>query len=272
MGRLQDELMKRKVIAIAGAGVIVAAGIVLVAVRLHAAPTSHLDTPKEKASYAMGVAMARQLKRPGVELDLESLAKGLKHEFSGRDLLMTEDALLAAINAFQEDLKQKQTQALKTAAEANSKQGKAFLAQNAREEGVVILGSGLQYKILTAGNGKQPSDTDTVECRYRGAHLDGAEFEGSQPDGKSVTLPITELIPGWREAVKLMPVGSKWKLFVPPELAYGERGFPSRKGGVPAIGPSETLVFELELLAIRPSTGARQQTAPAKMLSGEKKD
>jgi FKBP-type peptidyl-prolyl cis-trans isomerase FklB len=98
--------------------------------------------------------------------------------------------------------------------------------------------------------------TDTVECRYRGTHLDGTEFEGSRAEGKPLTLPVAEVIPGWKEAIELMPAGSKWKLFVPPELAYGERGFPLRRGAL-AIGPNETLIFELELLAIRTPTGVR---------------
>jgi FKBP-type peptidyl-prolyl cis-trans isomerase FklB len=131
------------------------------------------------------------------------------------------------------------------AAEDNRKAGESFLAENKKKEGVVTLPSGLQYKVLKAGDGKKPTDADTVECHYRGTLINGTEFDSSYLTGQPATFKIAGVIPGWREALKLMPVGSKWQLFVPSQLAYGARG----KGG--SIGPNAALIFEVELLAIK---------------------
>jgi len=263
--------MRWKLIAIGGAGLVAIVGIV-VAARRNAATTPGLDTPKQKVSYAMGVVMAKNLKRPGVELDMDVLARGLKDGFSGEKFLMTENDLRETMSALQDELKQKQAQAVKTVAEANRKEGETFLAQNAREEGVVTLPSGLQYKILRAGDGKRPADTDTVECHYRGTRIDGAEFESSYGRGQPATFPVAGVIPGWKEALKLMPVGSKWKLFVPSQLAYGERELPVRNGAGRTIGPNATLIFEVELLAIKPHARAVEQTAAAKVPPRAKED
>ena len=256
--------MRWKLIALGAAGLAATVGIAWVGVRRDAAANRDLDSPKGKVSYAMGVGMARSLKRPGVEIDMELVAKGLKDGSSGeKHLMLAEDDLRQAIAAYQSGLKEKQAEAVKTTAERNRYDGEAFLAQNAREQGVVALPGGLQYKVLRAGDGKRPTTTDTVECRYRGLRIDGKEFDTSQAQGHPATIPVSKVIPGWREALMLMPVGAEWKLFVPSRLAYGEQGFRSKTGAGPAIGPSETLVFELELLAIKQSP-AREQTAVAK--------
>jgi FKBP-type peptidyl-prolyl cis-trans isomerase FklB len=131
------------------------------------------------------------------------------------------------------------------AAEDNKKAGESFLAENKKKEGVVTLPSGLQYKVLKAGDGKKPTDTDTVECNYRGTHIDGTEFDSSYRTGQPATFKVAGVIPGWREALKLMPVGSKWQIFVPSQLAYGTRGKPG------SVGPNAALIFEVELLAIK---------------------
>jgi FKBP-type peptidyl-prolyl cis-trans isomerase FklB len=149
------------------------------------------------------------------------------------------------MRTFQAELRQRQAVARTKAAEDNKKQGNAFLAENKTKEGVVTLPSGLQYKILKAGGGKTPTDADTVECHYRGTLLNGTEFDSSHLTGKPATIKVTAVIPGWKEALKLMPVGSKWQLFIPPQLAYGERGAGHE------IGPNATLLFEVELLAIK---------------------
>jgi FKBP-type peptidyl-prolyl cis-trans isomerase len=209
--------------------------------------------------------MARNFNHSGVEIDMDLLAKGLKDGSSGeRHLALAEDDLRQAMAAFQNGLKEKQTEAVKTSAERNLYEGDAFLARNAREQGVVTLPSGLQYKVLRAGDGKRPAMGDTIEFRYRGLRIDGREFDGSHAHGRAVTMPVAKAIPGWREALQLMPVGSQWKLFVPSRLAYREEGFRSKTGAGPAIGPNETLVFELELLAIKQSPGAHKPTAVAK--------
>jgi FKBP-type peptidyl-prolyl cis-trans isomerase FklB len=140
--------------------------------------------------------------------------------------------------------------------DANKKTGEEFLAANKSKDGVVALPSGLQYKILTAGTGAKPTASDSVECNYRGTLINGTEFDSSSKHGGPATFPVSGVIKGWTEALQLMPVGSKWQLFVPSDLAYGERG----AGG--DIGPNETLIFEVELLSIKSKEKA-PDTAPA---------
>jgi FKBP-type peptidyl-prolyl cis-trans isomerase len=220
-------------------------GILLLAAPLNAAETPVLKTQKEKISYGIGVDMARNFKLQGIEFDANILIKGFRDESSGGKLLMTEDDMRATLNAYQSEIMQKRAQAMKAAAEENKKAGDAFLAENKKREGVVALPSGLQYKILKAGDGRKPTDTDMVECNYRGALINGTEFDSSYRTGKPAPFKVAGLIPGWTEALKLMPVGSKWQLFIPPHLAYGERGAGRD------IGPNATLVFEIELVAVK---------------------
>jgi UDP-GlcNAc:undecaprenyl-phosphate/decaprenyl-phosphate GlcNAc-1-phosphate transferase len=204
-----------------------------------------LTAPKDKTSYGMGVALARSFKSQGIDVDPELLAKGLKDVLSGEKLLMSDDDLRTTMTAFEEEVRQKQAQARSVAAENNKKAGDAFLAENARKDGVVVLPSGLQYKILKAGEGKKPTDTDTVVCQYRGTLIDGTEFDSSYRSGQPATFEVKGVIPGFREALKLMPVGSKWQLVIPSELAYGDRGAGN------AIEPNATLIFEIELISIK---------------------
>lgn len=142
-------------------------------------------------------------------------------------------------------------------------QGASFLAENSRKEGVVTLPSGLQYKVLRAGHGKVPTDADRVVCHYRGTLVDGTEFDSSYRRGRPATFDLKRLIPGWREALKLMPVGSKWQIFIPPQLAYGERGARGRRRSPGKIGPHATLLFEMELLSVRPGPGLPATTTAA---------
>jgi FKBP-type peptidyl-prolyl cis-trans isomerase len=220
-------------------------GFLLLAAPVSAEEPTVLKTQKEKVSYGIGVDIGRNFSRLGLDIDMDVLVKGLRDTFSGGKLLMTEDDLRATMSAYQGELMRKQAEATKIAAEDNKKKGDAFLAENKTKEGVVTLPSGLQYKILKAGAGKKPIETDTVEVNYRGTLINGTEFDSSYRAGKPGTFKVTGVIPGWTEALKLMPVGSKWQIFIPPLLAYGERGA-SRD-----IGPNATLVFEVELLAIK---------------------
>jgi FKBP-type peptidyl-prolyl cis-trans isomerase FklB len=253
--------------ALGEAALAVAVVIVLLTARPSVAEVPKLDTPKEKASYAMGVAIARSFERQRATLDTDALARGLKDGLSDKGLLMDDDELRAAMSAFRSDPKERRST---RAANANGKAGEAFLAENAKKEGVVSLPSGLQYKVLKAGQGKRPTDTDSIECHYRGTRIDGSEFDSSYAAGHPASFQLRQVIAGWREALKLMPVGSKWKLFVPSQLAYGRRGLRTRKRGPPRIAPNATLVFELELLAIKPAKGA--ETASGTIPAGAKGD
>jgi FKBP-type peptidyl-prolyl cis-trans isomerase len=157
---------------------------------------------------------------------------------------MTEDEARAAMMAVQTELRKKQQEKMQEAGAANKKEGESFLAANKTKDDVVTLPSGLQYKILTQGTGPKPTASDSVVCNYRGTLINGAEFDSSYKRGQPATFPVGGVIKGWTEALQLMPVGSKWQLFVPSDLAYGERG------SGPNIGPDSTLVFEVELLSI----------------------
>ena len=202
-------------------------------------------TPSEKESYGIGVGVARNFQRQGIQVDQAMVIQGMTDVLSGRKLVLSDEELRKTMEAFQANVRQKQAEAAKRAAIDNQKAGDAFLAANKKKAGVVTLPSGLQYEILKAGDGKKPTEADSVECNYRGALLNGTEFDSTYKSGHPVTLEMTRLIPGWREALKLMPVGSKWRLVVPPDLAYGSRGSGAE------IGPNATLVFELELLAVK---------------------
>ena len=204
-----------------------------------------LKTQKEKLSYATGMEMGKGVKAQELDVDPELISRGLKDALSGGKPLMGDDELQTVIGALREEMKQKQMQAEEAAAEENRKQGEAFLAENGKKTGVVTTASGLQYKIITAGTGKKPVETDTVLCNYKGTFLDGTEFDSSAEAGKPVPFDIKTVIPGFKEALQLMPVGSKWQIVVPASLAYGERG----AGNV--IGPNATLIFEVELVSIQ---------------------
>ena len=219
-------------------------GFSLLAAQVSAEETLVLKTQKEKVSYGIGVDLARNLKRQGIEANVDLVIKGLKDGLSGEKLLVPDEELRMIMGAFQHELSRRQLLALKMMAEENSKKGEAFLAGNKTKEGVVSLPSGLQYKVLQAGDGKKPTEADTVECHYRGTLIDETPLDSSEA-GKPAAFKLSALIPAWREALQLMPAGSKWRLFVPPHLAYGE------KGGGGKIGPNATLIFEVELISIK---------------------
>jgi len=209
-----------------------------------AAPVT-LKTQKDKVSYALGMSIGLNVHRQAVDIDPNLVARGLKDALSGAKTLMTEDEARTAITEQQAEIRKRQQEKMQQAGEENRKQGVEFLAANKAKEGVVTLPSGLQYKILTGGTGPKPASTDTVVCNYRGTLIDGTEFDSSYKRGEATTFPVSGVIKGWTEALQLMAVGSKWQLFIPPDLAYGERGM------APGIGPNATLIFEVELLSIQ---------------------
>jgi FKBP-type peptidyl-prolyl cis-trans isomerase FklB len=211
-----------------------------------------LKTDKDKISYAIGVNIGKSMHKDTVDIDSAIFARGMKDALAGGKLLLTDDEMRIALTKLQNDLRAKQEEAMLKA----KKVGDDFLAQNKTKEGVVALPDGLQYKILKAGTGPKPTATDSVVCNYRGTLLDGTEFDSSYKRGQPATLPISGVIKGWTEAMQLMPVGSKWQLFIPPDLAYGNRA-PS-----PDIGPNATLIFEVELLSIQPKAAAQAPNNP----------
>jgi FKBP-type peptidyl-prolyl cis-trans isomerase len=219
--------------------------VILLAALASAQEKPALKNEKEKLSYALGMDLGNQLRKQSVDIDPALFGKGLGDALSGSKTLLSEEEVRATVVALQTELRQKQVETMRIAAETNKKAGDAFLAENKKKEGVVTLPSGLQYKVLRAGQGKRPTDADTVECQYRGALVDGTEFDSSYSRGQPATLKLSGVIAGWREALKIMPVGSKWQLFIPPKLAYAERGAGNE------IGPNATLIFEVELLAIK---------------------
>ena len=189
--------------------------------------------------------MGANLHRQDVPVDPNILARGLKDGLAGSKTLLTDEEAQAAITAVQNDLRQKQQAKMQAEGAANKKEGDAFLSANKAKDGVVTLPSGLEYKILKEGSGPKPAASDSVVCNYRGTLINGTEFDSSYKRGQPATFPVTGVIKGWTEALQLMPVGSKWQLFIPADLAYGERG------PAPEIGPNATLIFEVELLSIQ---------------------
>jgi len=204
-----------------------------------------LKTEKEKLSYAMGMDLGGQLKVQAVEIDPDLFAEGLKTVLAGGKTLLTDAEAKAAISQLQLARVAKQTAALQASGAKNKTEGDAFLAANKAKDGVVTLPSGLQYTVITAGTGPKPTLEQTVVCQYKGTLIDGKEFDSSYKRGQPATFPVKGVIKGWTEALQLMPVGSKWQVFVPPDLAYGARGAGAD------IGPNATLIFEIELVAIK---------------------
>ena len=222
-----------------------------VALSLSAAEESPFKSTKEKASYALGLNIGKQLKQNNADIDTDIYMKALKDALSGGKLLMTDEQIRETLTAFQADLR---TRTL----DKNKKDGEAFLAENKKKEGIMTTASGLQYKIETKGTGKIPTTNDTVVCHYRGTLIDGTEFDSSYKRSEPTSFPVTGVIKGWTEALLMMPVGSKWKLFIPSDLAYGERG---NRG----IAPNSTLQFDIELVSIKDPAEAGAVSKPIQL-------
>jgi FKBP-type peptidyl-prolyl cis-trans isomerase len=239
-----------------------------------ATDTTAFASHEAKVSYALGMNLAGSLRRAAVDVDVDVLVKGFKDGYSGDKTLLSEQEVQAVLVKLPQEVKKEQidleAEKRREVAERNKRDSEAFLSENQKREGVVSLPSGLQYQILKAGDGKKPAADDAVVCRYRGMFVNGAVFDRFF-EKKPVTLPIKTVIKGWAEALKLMPVGSKWRLFIPPELAYGEKGVKGvrgRKGGSGIeIAPNTALIFDLELVDIRETAGSGATVAasgPAK--------
>ena len=207
-----------------------------------------LTTRTQKFSYALGMDIGSKvgpsLKKQSVEFDPALVSQGLKDAMSGGKTRLTEQEAQAVLTEVQTAVNKERQEKMQKVAAANKAEGEAFLAANKTKPGVVTLPSGLQYKILKEGTGPKPTATDTVSSNYRGTLINGTEFDSSEKHGGAAKFGVSQVIKGWTEALQLMPVGSKWQLFVPSNLAYGERG----AGG--DIGPDATLIFDVELVSI----------------------
>ena len=213
--------------------------------QVHAEDKHVFRSQMDKINYGIGVEVVRNFKNQGMEVDLELVIKGMKDGLAGKNEI-PEKEFRKMMTAFQTELRQKQATNKKLSGIDNKKKSETFLAENKTKDGVVTLPSGLQYKIIKPAEGRKPTDSDTIECNYRGTLIDGTEFDSSYEAGQPATFKLSQgLIMGWKEALKLMPVGSKWQLFIPPSLAYGERGTGR------SIGPNQVLIFEIELIAIK---------------------
>ena len=202
-------------------------------------------TQKEKVSYSIGINIGKNMKMQGLDIDQGFFTQGLKDGLNNAKTAMSDKDMEATMKTFSQEMTTKMQAKQKADGEKNSKAGEAFLAANKKKDGVITLPSGLQYKILKAGNGAKPTASQTVTCNYRGTLIDGTEFDSSYKRGEPAEFPVGQVIKGWVEALQLMPVGSKWQLFIPSDLAYGPNG----QG--PVIGPNAVLIFDIELLSIK---------------------
>jgi FKBP-type peptidyl-prolyl cis-trans isomerase FklB len=210
---------------------------------------SVLKSQRDKVSYIIGMDIGNNIKNQSIDIDLDILSRGLKDILSGKEPLMTGQEIQETMENFKKEMMAKQMERMKEITDKNKKDGEAFLAGNMKKEGVVALPSGLQYKVVKEGTGAIPNATDTVTVNYRGTLIDGTEFDSSERHGQSASFQANAVISGWTEALQLMKVGSKWQLYIPSNLAYGERGAGRE------IGPNSTLIFDVELLSTKESTG-----------------
>ncbi|HVP79034.1 MAG TPA: FKBP-type peptidyl-prolyl cis-trans isomerase [Thermodesulfobacteriota bacterium] len=221
---------------------VVVLGILFLVSLVNAQEKPALKNQKEKVSYIIGMDIGGNLKKQSVDIDPNSLARGIQDALSGANPLLSKEEIQETMVAFQKEMAEKQKQ-----------RGEAFLSENKKKEGVKTLPSGLQYKVVKAGTGKRPKLNDTVTVNYRGTLIDGTEFDSSFRRGQPATFPVSGVIPGWTEAMQLMAEGAKWELFIPSNLAYGERG----AGGL--IGPNATLIFEVELISVQENKEEKKQ-------------
>lgn len=213
--------------------------------------STDLATVQQQVGYSIGSQIGGDFRRNEFDIDADAFAKGFKDAFSGKELLLNEKEIEDVLDAFKQRLQEAQKEKIEKQAAA----GKAFLEENKTKEGVVVLPSGLQYKVIKEGTGATPKATDTVKTNYRGTLIDGTEFDSSDKHGEPATFLVTHVVPGWTEALQLMKVGAKWELYIPSELGYGARG--SR-----TIPPNAALIFEIELLDILPPKPVAPPKAP----------
>jgi len=223
-----------------------------------AAPaTAALETTAQRLSYGIAYGLGQRMKADNVPLDVDAFAAGMRDATSGTESRLSQEEIAAEMQAFQEKAMAEHEAKQAAAASENLAAANKFLEENKAREGVVVTDSGLQYEVITKGEGPIPGPEDTVEVNYQGTLIDGTEFDSSYKRGQSVSFGVGQVIPGWTEALQLMPVGSKWRLVLPPELAYGTGGAGQQ------IGPNSALVFEVELLNIAKPDAQSEAAEPA---------
>lgn len=220
-------------------------GVLFFAGTIYAEGDSVLKTERDRVSYTIGLDIGNNLKGQSIDVDPDIFSRGVKDALTGSKPMLTEKEIQETMTNFKKEMKIKQATRMKDLGENKKKEGEAFLTKNGKKKGVTTLKSGLQYEVIKEGNGKTPESTDTVSVHYRGTLIDGNEFDSSFKRGQPASFQVGGVIKGWTEALQLMKTGAKWKLFIPSDLAYGERGAGR------SIGPNETLIFEVELLAIK---------------------
>lgn len=206
-------------------------------------------TEQDKLSYTIGVDLGTNFKKQNIDLTISAFVKGMQDAQQGNALQLTKAQMEETLKKFQQKMMEKRVTKMKADAEKNLKAGEAFLAQNKQKQGVVALPSGLQYKVITPGTGTKPTKNDTVTVEYTGKLINGTVFDSTEKSGKPVSFKVTEVIPGWTEALQLMKTGATWEVYVPSKLAYGPRGV----GG--PIGPNQTLIFQIRLLSVNKQQG-----------------
>lgn len=236
--------MKKTLLSVALAGALISAP---------ALQAEELTTDEQKLSYSLGLILGQKLKMDVENLDIESFSNGMETIYSGKDPLLTDEEIGGVMQAFQQRKMEEQKAAFDKMAGENKSAGDKYMSENGKKKGVKTTDSGLQYEELSAGSGKSPTESDTVKVHYRGELIDGTEFDSSYSRNQPVSFPLNGVIPGWTEGLQLMKEGGKARLVIPSDLAYGPGGMGN------AIGPNETLVFEVELLEINPSSEAASE-------------
>lgn len=235
--------MKLRIVSLLALGMVLAPG--------HAQNTNELSTLEDKVSYGIGMSIGNSFKRQAVspqDVKVDVIARGIRDALQGNPTLMSEEQMAEVLNEFQGQLRTRQAQQRDQSSEKNKQEGQAFLEQNKSRPGVKVLPSGIQYEVQVEGTGKSPDEDDTVTVHYRGTLIDGTEFDSSHKRGQPATFQLNRVIPGWTESLQHMKEGGKWKIFIPSDLAYGERG----SGQI--IGPNATLIFEVELISVQENT------------------
>ena len=232
--------MKMKMVAVAVLGLAMSTAMA-------ANDATPLSTDKDKLSYSIGADLGKNFKAQGIDINPEALSKGIQDGMLGTQLILTEQQMKDVLNKFQKDLMAKRSSEFNKKSDENKSKGESFLTANKTKPGVVVLPSGLQYKVVDAGTGAKPGKSDNVTVEYTGHLIDGTVFDSTEKTGKPATFQVSQVIPGWTEALQLMPAGATWEIYVPSALAYGARSV----GG--PIGPNETLIFKIHLISVKKS-------------------